>query len=101
MSTLNANSTLAEVLAEYDNNASYEEDGSVSKAQAFITAVRIMIRYAQRERKGGFSGAEHEFNLEVLREELKEARSYVAANRTDDLSPAVLDVDFSEFDTRT
>ena len=101
MSTLSSSSTLTEVLAAYDDNASYEEDESVAKAQTFITAVRIMIRYAQRERKGGAGGAEHEFNLEVLREELKDAREYVAANRTDDTSPAVLDVDFSEFDTRT
>lgn len=100
MSKLNANSTLAEVLAEYDDNASYEEDGSVTKAQAFITAVRFMMRYAQRERKGGTAGAEHEFNLEVLREELKDAREYVEANRTDEPSPYVLDVDFTEFDDR-
>jgi len=101
MSTLSSSSTLAEVLAAYDDNASYEEDESVAKARTFITAVLIMIRYAQRERKGGAGGAEHEFNLEVLGDELTEARKYVAAKRTDDTSPAVLDVDFSEFDTRT
>lgn len=100
MSTLNANSSLPEVLAEYDNNASYDEDGSVAKARAFITAVRFMMRYAQRERKGGIAGAEHEFNLEVLREELKDAREYVEAYRTDETTPYVLDVDFTEFDDR-
>lgn len=101
MATLSSTSTLAEVLAAYRDNASYEEDGSVAKARAFITAVRFQLGYAQRERKGGASGAEHEFNLEMLREELKDARAFVAAYRTDDPTPAVLDVDFTEFDART
>ena len=42
MATLNSHSTDAEVLASYDDNASYEEDGSCAKAEAFITACRIL-----------------------------------------------------------
>ena len=44
MATLNGNSTDAEVLAAYDDNASYEEDGSRTKALAFVTACRILRR---------------------------------------------------------
>jgi hypothetical protein len=97
---INANSTIDQIYASYRNNASYEEEGDVTKAKRFITAVRFLLGMAKRERKGGASGAEHEFDLETLREELKDARNFVVVNRTDD-SPAVLDVDFSEFDART
>jgi hypothetical protein len=42
MATLSSNSTDAQVLAAYDDNASYEEDNSRAKADAFITACRIL-----------------------------------------------------------
>ena len=42
MATLSSNSTDAQVLAAYDDNASYEEDGSRAKADSFITACRIL-----------------------------------------------------------
>ena len=42
MATLNSRSTDAQVLTAYDDNASYEEDDSRAKAQAFITACRIL-----------------------------------------------------------
>ena len=44
MATLSSNSTDAEVWAAYDDNASYEEDGSRAKALAFVTACRILRR---------------------------------------------------------
>ena len=42
MATLSSISADAQVLAAYDDNASYEEDGSRTKAAAFITACRIL-----------------------------------------------------------
>jgi hypothetical protein len=44
MATLSSNSTDAEVWAAYDDNASYEEDGSRAKALAFVTACGILRR---------------------------------------------------------
>ncbi|HPM84693.1 MAG TPA: hypothetical protein PLF81_28505, partial [Candidatus Anammoximicrobium sp.] len=44
MATLSSNSTDAEVLASYDDSASYEEDSSRAKALAFVTACRILRR---------------------------------------------------------
>ena len=44
MATLSSNSTDAEVWAAYDDNASYDEDGSRAKALAFVTACRILRR---------------------------------------------------------
>lgn len=102
MSSLNSTSSIAEVLAAYADNASYEEDGSVAKAKAFVTACRIMLSWPKRERLGtGGSASEYEIDPIQLRQEIKSAQQYIAANRTDDPSPAVLDVDFGEFDART
>ena len=42
MATLSSNSTDAQVLAAHDDNASYEDDNSRAKADAFITACRIL-----------------------------------------------------------
>ncbi len=44
MSTLSGSSTNAEVWAAYDDNASYREDASRSKADAFNTACTILAR---------------------------------------------------------
>ena len=43
-STLSSSSTDAEVWAAYDDNASYQEDASRSKALCFVTACRILAR---------------------------------------------------------
>jgi hypothetical protein len=42
MATLSSRSTDAEILAAYDDNASYQEDNNRGKADAFITACRIL-----------------------------------------------------------
>jgi hypothetical protein len=42
MSTLSSSSNDAQVVAAYDDNASYEEDGCRAKADSFITACRIL-----------------------------------------------------------
>jgi hypothetical protein len=44
MATVDSSSNLAEVEAAYDDNASYAEDQSTTKARAFVTACRILIR---------------------------------------------------------
>lgn len=78
MSTLTSSSTFAQVEAEYDNNASYEEDASTSKARAFITALRILIRRVPEESRN--AGSSVRYNIAQLREELAEARAWLAAN---------------------
>lgn len=44
MASLTSSSTDAQVAAAYDDNASYEEDNSPTKAAAFLTACRILKR---------------------------------------------------------
>ena len=69
---------LAAVKAAYDDNASYEEDASTSKAAAFITAARILLRrLPQRTNAGG--GTELELDLGLIRAELKAAQQWYQA----------------------
>lgn len=75
-STLSSNSTDAEVLAAYDDNASYEEDASRAKALAFITACRILRRRVPLSAgRGGQS-----FTFESLSEEIESAQSWLDSN---------------------
>jgi hypothetical protein len=99
MSTLSSTSTRAEVLAAYADNASYEEDASIAKAQAFITAVRILLspkHLVQRVAHGGRSAEEVELDLALLREELKAAQGWLAGALAAD-SGAVIHADVTDF----
>jgi hypothetical protein len=75
-STLSSVSTDAEVWASYDDNASYQEDSSQSKASAFITACRILARRLpiSAARDG------QSVSRESLRQEAAEANAWLAAN---------------------
>lgn len=81
MSALSSESTLAEIQAAYDDNASYEEDGSETKARAFITACRLLVRQTpKRTAHGGGAGAELEIDTVRIAEELKAAQRWLAAH---------------------
>ena len=75
-STLSSSSTDAEVWAAYDDNASYQEDSSRSKAQAFITACRVLAR--RNPMSAGRDG--QTVTRESLREEVAEAQEWIQAN---------------------
>ena len=77
MSTLTSASTYTEILAAYRTNASYEEDASVSKAKAFITACRFLLQMPSRVVHGGRGGGEEmEHDPAVVQEEMKQARRW-------------------------
>lgn len=100
MSTLNAASTRADVLSAYANNASYEEDASIDKCRAFITAVRILLspkHLVKRTAHGGRSGEEVELDLTILRQELQDAREWLAAAGAAEDGSAVIHADFTGF----
>lgn len=78
MSTLDSTSTLAEVQAAYDDNASYEEEGSLAKAAAFVTACRILRRRILRVSQQGSTRAE--IDPATLQVELQAAQRWIAAN---------------------
>jgi hypothetical protein len=77
---LTSQSTNAEVWAAYDDNASYEEDGSRTKALAFVTACRIILR----RRPASTGRGEQNVSFESIREEMDSARSWLAANPATD-----------------
>ena len=76
MSTLSRDSSDAEVWASYDDNASYQEDASRSKALAFITACRFLRRRLpiSAARDG------QSITRESLGEEVAQANAWLAAN---------------------
>ena len=76
MSALSSFSTDAEVWESYDNNASYQEDGSRTKALAFITACRFLRR--RLPISAGRDG--QSVSRESLAEEVDQANRWLAAN---------------------
>lgn len=81
MSTLDSSSTLAEIKAAYADNASYQEDASVSKARAFCTACRLLLlNLPKRVAHGGRGSEEIELELRLIREELEAGKQWLAAN---------------------
>jgi len=83
MSTLSSSSTYDEITAAYYDNASYEEDSSLEKAAAFITACRFLLRLIpKRTAQGGRGGNETEFDVTVIRQELLDARRWLAFSTT-------------------
>jgi hypothetical protein len=98
MSTLTSSSTYAQVLAEYDDNASWEEDASLSKAKAFLTACRFLLRYAKvQSRTGRGTGASQEMDYDTIRSEMNEARAFVAdqeASASSSTNPSVTHADW-------
>lgn len=94
MSTLNSSSTLAEINAAYDDNASYYEDNSVAKARAFVTACTMLIRRLCNSVQRGDSQLQK--NVADLREERKTAEEFLATADTDRMGPRVVGVEFTE-----
>lgn len=76
MATLSGTSTESECWQEYDDCASYEEDGDRSKALRFITACRILTR----RRPTAISRGERSTTLESLQQEAKDARQWLDLN---------------------
>jgi hypothetical protein len=73
---LTGTSTDAEVWAAYDDNASYQEDASAAKANAFISACRILRRRTPLSAgRGGQS-----MSFESLGAEIDAAQRWLAAN---------------------
>jgi len=81
MSALTSSSTLAEIQAAYDDNASYEEDSSASKAAAFVTACRFLRRRLMRHaEQGGKAGFAQDFDPEVLKQEIADAQEWIGSH---------------------
>lgn len=80
MSSLDSQSTNAEVWSSYDDSASYEEDQSIGKCRAFITAANILLR--RRPSLSTVDGNTQAFDPKPIQDALKVARAWIAANDT-------------------
>jgi hypothetical protein len=77
MADITSASTLAEVQAAYDDNASYAEDNSVTKARAFETAAMVLLR--REPQQAGRNGTAFTLDKQSVREELARVRSWLSA----------------------
>jgi len=81
MSTLTSSSTFADVKAAYDDNASYVEDDSATKAAAFVTACRFLLRQLPKlAMQGGTNQVQ--MSPELIRDEMRDAHQWLASKRT-------------------
>ena len=100
MSSLSSSSTLAQVYAAYADNASFEEDASVSKCRAFITACRLLLSpkfSPARSRGAGRDAGEVEFDYEAVKSQLQDAQAWLLANGDQSGAGAVRHPDFTGF----
>lgn len=98
MSTLDGNSTLAQVQAAYDSNASYVEDNSIAKARAFITACSILLRRTPSNMEKASNTLS--FNVQAIKQERDDALAWLLArDPTAQIGPSVTYVDFRNFRT--
>ena len=82
--SLTSNSTDAEVRAAYENNASYDINGSVTEAADFIQACRfLLLRMPEKAGLSGGTGAFSEYKRELIRDMLSESRRWLQSNQTD------------------
>lgn len=80
MSTLSSASTDQAVWDSFDDNASFEEDQSATKAAAFVTACRILLR--RRPQSTSVDGTTVSFDGGAIEKELMRAQKWLAANRS-------------------
>ena len=90
MSTLTSASTITAIEAAYLDNASYEEDASVAKAKAFVTACRFLL--LKRPTESEFAGTSRmRWTPELWQQEMKAAQAWLptqagASGATDNVS---------------
>lgn len=76
MGSLSSSSSTTAVKAQYDDNASYDVDGSASKNALFIEACRILIRREPKQ----VGGEGTSFTRPDYENELKEALAWRKAH---------------------
>lgn len=95
--SLSSSSTLAQIEAAYDDNASYQELGDVAACKTFITACRMLLRrYAEEAQFGNRHRMRFGANLEQLRLEMTRAMQWLASNNAANQNQVIFP-DFSSF----
>lgn len=75
MSTLSSSSSYQEIVDSYEDNASWFEDGSATKAAAFVTACKFLIRRIPKRQSSGEH--DNEFSVAEVQAESKKAEDYI------------------------
>ena len=73
MSTINSTSTLAQIEAAYDDNASYPENNSAAECRLFVTACRILLR--RMPAQTGTREAQPLLNPGLIQQQMKAAQA--------------------------
>jgi hypothetical protein len=76
MATITGTSTEAEIATAYLANCGYEEDDDATKAAAFVTVLRAMLKRGLTQIR--HDNEEMRFSIEQLREEIKDARRFIS-----------------------
>lgn len=99
MPTVDGSSALAEVKAAVDDNASFEEDQSLAKCRAYITAVRVLIRRLSESASMSDSGGSLSRRIESLEKDLQAARDWLASHGglSTIQGPSVTEANFEDF----
>lgn len=74
-------SSLADLRAGYADNASYEQLADITKAKVFVTVCRILLLRLNTRAQHG-SNEEFEFDVVLIRDEMRNATAWLAANDT-------------------
>jgi hypothetical protein len=94
--SVDSTSSLTEVQAQYDDNASYFEDNSIAKAKLFVTACRILLRRTASQMVKGSNQVN--LNVPLIEKQLKDAEEWLLARDTAFRpGPSVTRSDFRRF----
>ena len=77
--SLTSSSTLAQIRAEYKDNADYESAGSATKANAFVVACRFLLIEIPAVSEHAKS-ARVEYEMTLIQNELNRALKWLATN---------------------
>lgn len=76
--SLSSASTMAEIENAYDDNASYDLNGSVTECKEFIAACRILLRRKPQDRS--IDKMSMGYNLELWQTQLAKAEQWLSIN---------------------
>ena len=91
---------MPELNALWDDNSSWFEDKSVTKANAIVTIGTIMLRRVPKRARhggGGGGGEELERDPENIRSAMEKAEAFVQASGSGTSGPRVKHPDFREY----
>lgn len=77
---LTSASTISDIVAAYVDNAAYDANASVSQAELFVNACRVLL--VKRPKSVSHGGETIELDMAVMQEELKQGMRWLSGNRT-------------------